>query len=460
MLVRIGSRIAIPVAVISLVGVLAHARAEDAGVSTEDRLSFDDLYSKLIVALEGPSVSVLASPALCEPLSPEPAGAEAYQRWLFGEGCIQTFEPNPFTLITPVTEGASSRFAGSADLRAQVEGLLANLQSLADRGVLTPTEQLLAHSTAWEIAYGLEKAVAHHPERRAAVRPTVDHAFRLLISTRFQEDEIGKLPSTLNVIPRLSGVEELQRTVETLEERPSEFLEVVPPTDLHADMLLGRFTSRIFLRSRDSETQRELAEYLDSPDRGYTALRNLPQRFPGIQAVLLLYFNVFDQSDRLLPTETVAFWLEYTFSGRASYDQDYAEAARQIEFVVVAAERQPALDLAGGPQENRLTYRRIDQQATARLTFLDVKPTRTGTPTTVVRANCLRCHRYQIATFDTHSIRPVSFDEPLSRHGRELLTPFFRRIEDTLSEWRRGHPDEPGASTQADVPGPQTLESP
>jgi hypothetical protein len=74
----------------------------------------------------------------------------------------------------------------------------------------------------------------------------------------------------------------------------------------------------------------------------------------------------------------------------------------------------------------------------ARRAFLDVKPVIANDRVTSLRGHCLRCHRNQVASFDTHGRRLWEASPPLARRGREMLTPFYlEHVENKLREWAR-----------------------
>jgi hypothetical protein len=251
----------------------------------------------------------------------------------------------------------------------------------------------------------------------------------------FSTAEAARLPDNLVSLPRVANVPEIEAVVLSLLQHDSEFVEIAPPTDLHADALLGRFTPRIFLTTESSFRKEEIRRFMEDPAVTQEQLLNLPQRFDDVQAVLVLYFNVFLESGEILPTKEVAFWLDYSFSGKVSFDLPFNEAVDRIRFRAIEYQRRTDSNLAGevAPgQEYR--YRLLDQNSMARQNFLDVKPQVPGMDVTSVRGSCLGCHRNQIATFDTHGRREFKSVRPFVREGRQMLTPFYQKFENQLHE--------------------------
>lgn len=391
------------------------------------------VYDELMIALEGEPVPVVGSPALCQPDGRRARAQDDPKDWLFGRGdCQLTYPPKLTSLVTPLTEGGSRRFAEFSHIGSRVTDLLEELLETIPTSELPLDLKLWIHSTAWEIAFGLDRSLAHHPEWRSEVQPILDRAFRLLEATQFSEEEIEKLPNTLPDLPHSARAPELETTVRSLLEQSSRWVEILPPTDLHADLLLGRFNTRIFLTSKEPDERARLLTYLKESMWDYPELRNIPQRFGRVQAVLLMSFNVFDRRGRITPTPLVAFWLQYSFLRKTSYDLPFTESANAIDFLVIEYKRRQSTQR--GPA---FDYGKLDLSSMARTVFLNVKPTWSGADVITARAHCLRCHRFQVATFDTHSVREVDFGPPLARQGRETLTPFYSNFEKKLHQWQK-----------------------
>lgn len=391
------------------------------------------VYDELMRVLEGDPVPVTGSPALCQPGAREPRKPDVLKEWLFGQGdCQLTYPPKLTSLVTPLTEGGSRRFAESSHIRSRVTDLLEELLETIPSSELPLDLKLWIHSTAWEMAFGLDRSLAHHPEWRPEVQPILDGAFRLLEASQFSQEEVEALPATLPELPRSAGVPAIEATVTSLLEGSSQWLEVVPPTDLHTDVLLGRFNTRIFLTSQDPDERKRLWTYLKESTWDYPELRNIPQNFGNVQAVLLMSFNVFDRQGKITPTPLVAFWLQYSFTGKTSYDSTFTDSVNAIDFLIIEYKRRRST-----PRAPTFDYDKLELSSMARTAFLNVKPTWPGAAVIPARAHCLRCHRFQVATFDTHSVRVVDFVTPLAREGKEILTPFYSNFEERLHQWHK-----------------------
>jgi hypothetical protein len=213
-------------------------------------------------------------------------------------------------------------------------------------------------------------------------------------------------------------------------------VEVVLPTELHADLLFGRFTPRVFLTLTSGADRALFRQYVTDKNTRYEDLRNLPLNFGGLKGILVLYFNALNADLRIVPTEQVAFWYQYTFTEKTQFELPFNEAASRIRFLTIAY-----VNKLGHPGDADITgpvYRQTDQREMTRAGILDVKPVKEGERVNSMRAQCLRCHLNQIAAFDTHGPRRVAFADPLTRSGRDLLTPYFENsIESKLQQWSR-----------------------
>lgn len=383
-----------------------------------------------------------ASPVLCNP-GGRPSGryANDAEQWYFGkEGCRLAYPPRPDALVSSLSEAGwkESFFARSA-APSRLVALLKELEGLVREGKLSLQERLMVQTTAWEVADGLKRFSKKDAELATLVAPVFDATMRLLGLTLFKPAEVNGFPSTLADLAERAGAPEIAPTLKRILAGDASVVEVVSPSELHADLLFGRFAARLFLTIDDDEERTRLAAYLRDPATPYDDLRNLPLAFSGLRGILVLYLNALTEGFTIAPTEQVAFWQEYTFSAKTSFELSFDEMAKQISFLSVACEyaERPAGG-AGGRPDVELACRKLDQDGMARRAFLDVKPVIADDRVTSLRGHCLRCHRNQVASFDTHGRRLVEFSAPLARRGRELLTPFYiERVEGKLREWER-----------------------
>lgn len=399
-------------AAIVLLGLVAASPPRD--LATVER--------NLSLLVQGEPVPVKASPDLCRSEGkPVPSHyVEGTEQWYFdAEACETAFPPQPGALITSIAERYSVVLLESPAARARLEALLSELLDRASRGGLTPERKLILHSTAWELVYSLKRFGRFNPEMQPKLRPALCSSLLLLQRTRFAPDEIGRLPSNLPQLARLADAPEIAPLVAAMIGGQAGILEVVPPTDLHAEALFGRFTPRVFLTVAAAGDHQQFTEFLQDPGTPYGELEMLAHRFGGLQAVLVLYFNVLTADYTILPTEQVAFWQQYTISGTISDSLSFAEVADRTRFLTIAAER----TFDGGGES--LRYRKVPESTMSRTNFLDVKPALPGEAVTTLRGLCLRCHNYRVSTFSTHDRRLVSFARPLARRGRDLLTSYF-----------------------------------
>ncbi len=385
------------------------------------------LQRELLLLLQGEDpVAAKGSPALCrDEDSPFEPGTQA---WYFAEGrCSLTYPPSLTAVVTAASEGQLTDRLAAAETRQRLVSLLQELQRAA--AGLSLQQRLMVHTTAWEVAYGLRRTEQNARRPMPDLEAPVCESLRLLKLTAFTPQQAARLPSTLAELPKLASAPELAPTVESILGKEQGVVEAVPGTDLHADILFGRFLARVFLTVADTGARKALAAYLEDPTRRYEDFKNLPSTFAGFQAILVLYFNVLDTDGRLHPTDQVAAWQQYSFSGTVGPQMPFVEAARRITFVNVEFER----DLGGG---DGLGYRKVEQDSMARQGLIDVKPWRPGLVLTTKRGQCLACHSQQVATFDTHGPRRVDFTAPLERPSRDIESAYYREsIEARLQQW-------------------------
>ena len=95
-----------------------------------------------------------------------------------------------------------------------------------------------------------------------------------------------------------------------------------------SDAIDGSSSGGRFFTGKTPEASRRVREYLLSTP--YENLGRLPLEVPDVISVLLLYFNVLDSDLRILPTEQIAFWQQYSFDGQLNLDRDEMEQADEF----------------------------------------------------------------------------------------------------------------------------------
>ena len=145
--------------------------------------------------------------------------------------------------------------------------------------------------------------------------------------------------------------------------------------------------------------------------------------------MLLLYFNVLDSELRILPTEQIAFWQQYSFDGQLDLDRDEMEQAdEKAHFMSIRYQRNYDTD------EPR--YASLAETAMSRTGFVDGMPSQMSAPATTLRGACIRCHRRVISSFHPEEKREVRFTRPLEVSGRDLLTAAYTQgTEASLAKW-------------------------
>jgi hypothetical protein len=326
-------------------------------------------------------------------------------------------------MVTRATQGLDRDLLDPA----KVEALRAAVAELRPKlSTATAQERLMLHSTAWELAYALEAptVVAAAGASVAGLRCEI---VGLLRDSSYTKELAAALPSTVGRLPALAGVEAIADLARRIEARDPEMVELLPPPEAHARLLHGRFTLRVFFTGKTPEASRRVREYLlNTP---YDALGRLPLEVPDVIAVLLLYFNVLDSELRILPTEQIAFWQQYSFDGQLDLDREEMEQAdEKARFLSIRYQRNYDSD------EPR--YASLAETAMSRTGFVDGMPSQMSAPATTLRGACIRCHRRVISSFHPEEKREVRFTRPLEVSGRDLLTAEYTTgTEASLAKW-------------------------
>ncbi len=407
------------------------------------------LHHELMTVVQGAAQPVAASPSLCHArgaaLAPAPPVAHtqtALQQWYFGANAWVLDNPAVPGIVTRATSLAS---AGQTFGAPEAE----HLRALLDRttGALTAETEALRrlwlHSLAWEI--GLPSFL------QGGASPLACAAARLFERSQLAPESIAELPATLARLGELAQVPEITPLQVRLLAQDRALHEVWPPSDSHAEALLGRFTPRVFLTGATAASAAAIAAYLRDPRRSYLTMGRLPLLFDHLVAVLVLYWNVVDQGGAITPTEHVAFWQQYTFRGRMRLDApDLVQAEDRLSFRTIRYRLDP---LVLAPR-----YELAPQDSMAHKTFVEAMPALAGAPVTVLRAVCLKCHTRVVETFHPNAQRAVALEEPFARRGRELLAPYFASvIEPRLRSWQEScapgrNPAAPGRNPAAPRP--------
>jgi len=345
-------------------------------------------------------------------------------------------------MVTSVSLG-ELKSSVSPEAMRRIEALLDELDAAVRTKGLDLQDKLVAQSTVWELVYGIERTGERDSAWSTSARAMLCRAARLLRATAFQKEEVDRLPANLADVPRLAGVPEIEELAQGLVKHDPGILEVVPSTDLHADLLFGRFTARVFLTASGAEERERLRRYLTDANTPYGSLKGLPQKFEGLSGILVLFFNVLGEDQTVLLTPQVAVWQQYTFDAVVPIEQAFVDAAKHIRFLTVEFEKDPDRP-ARAPR-----YRRVAADEMSSQGLLNVKPFRAGAWVTTARGQCLKCHVHQVATFDTHGRRQVSFAPPLVKAAADVVTPYYhanvearlrRRVAECAASPERANP--------------------
>lgn len=405
----------------SLVGLLLLALAPTAVPASP----LSPLHRRLMELIQGGEVIVAASPALCSARGVKTAWDSGDVRVWYGRtgACMLPFPTDLHGVVTRATQG----LAGDLSSPAKVEALVTVLTEIRGRlEEASVQERLMFHSTAWELAHAVADAPGSTPG--GALERLRCETLSLLRDTAYSPDEIGSLPATLVELPELAGVQEIATLAGDIAAQDSSIVEMLPPPEAHARLLLGRFTVRVFFTASTPDGRAAVKEYLTA-GTSYDRMGRLALEVPDVESVLILYFNVLGRDFEVQPTDQVAFWQQVSFQGQLSLDVDEHEQAEdRVRFRSVRYQRNFDSD--------ELVYTDLDAAAMSRTGFVDGMPSQMAAPVTTLRGACVRCHRRVISSFHPEEERELRFTPPLEVSGRALLTPEFTNgAEARFREW-------------------------
>ena len=146
-------------------------------------------------------------------------------------------------------------------------------------------------------------------------------------------------------------------------------------------------------------------------------------------SVLLLYFNVLDSDLKIVPTDQIAFWQQYSFDGQLTLERDEMQQAEEtVHFQSIRYQRNYDSD------EPR--YAALAETAMSRTGFVDGMPSQMSAPATTLRGACIRCHRRVVSSFHPEEKREVRFTPPFEVSGRDLLTAAYTEgTEASFAKW-------------------------
>jgi hypothetical protein len=367
-------------------------------------------HRHLMELIQGGTVMVAGSPALCKAtgarmLDTAPDTREFYFR---SGACMLPFATDYLGVVTRGTQGLDRDLLNPA----KVEALRAAVAEIRSRiGEASPQERLMFHSTAWELAHAIDAAPV--AATAGALAPLRCETIALLRASSYTPEQAAALPATLARLPELAGVAEIAELARRIEGRDPEIVELLPPPEAHARLLHGRFTLRVFFTGSTPEASKKVREYLASAP--YETAGRLPLEVPDVVSVLLLYFNVLDSDLKIVPTEQVAFWQQYSFTGQLTLDRDELEQAEEtVRFLSIRYQR--------NYDDDAPHYALLPETAMSRTGFVDGMPSTMSAPATTLRGACIRCHRRVVSSFHPEEKRDVRLTRPFEVSGRDLLT--------------------------------------
>jgi hypothetical protein len=101
--------------------------------------------------------------------------------------------------------------------------------------------------------------------------------------TTFSDRELEKIPDSLQNLPISASTPQLASLITRLNQHDPKIVEVFSRSSLHAEMLLGRFTARIFLMLEDADDieVEKFRKVITSSETPTKALLYLPHQFSG-----------------------------------------------------------------------------------------------------------------------------------------------------------------------------------
>ncbi len=368
-------------------------------------------------------------------------------RHYFGAGACQLQYPVEIdTLVTRATTALAAEISNEPEARRTLAQRLAKATAavVANEPQATDLQsRLTLQSLAWEIGLPLWRASQAAPpastnDGAPGLRDLSCHAWNLARQAALSSEQVALVGS--NSLAKLRGdaPQDLEPVISNVqaaltgEATTLPVREVTPPSDSHADALLGRFAVRIFLTAETPAGAKALSEFLDKTP--FLRLGRMPLFLDDVKAILLLYVNALaidnEGNPKIEPSNLVAFWQQYDFSKRVTLSRpDLPQAEKAVTFHTVRA--------AIEPMDGSLHYLEADQNGIAHKSFVEAMPP-TGSPVTVRRGVCMRCHSKVVETFHPGFEREVELPLAGPRGGRELLTSFYREvIEQDLASWAK-----------------------
>jgi hypothetical protein len=383
-------------------------------------------HRQLMDLIQGGTVMVAGSPALCQAAGArmiEPVPTDPRELYFRTGACMLPFNTDYLGMVTRATQGLDRDLLdpGKVEaLRAAIGAVRARLPEA------NAQERLVLHSTAWELAFALEAPTV------VAIAGPAAHQLRceivsLLRDSSYTKEQAAALPSTLASLPAMAGVDSIADLAKRITARDPSVVELVPPPEAHARLLHGRFTLRVFFTGKTEEASRRVKEYLlETP---YDNQGRLPLEAPDVVSVLLLYFNVLDGDLKIVPTDQVAFWQQYSFDGQLTLEREEMEQAEEkVHFESIRYQRNYDTD------EPR--YAALAETAMSRTGFVDGMPSQMSAPATTLRGACIRCHRRVVSSFHPEEKREVRLTAPFEVSGRDLLTAAYEEgTEAKIATW-------------------------
>ena len=325
------------------------------------------MLRELLLLLMEKRIQVTGSADLCNTRVTESNNSKGRAWYFAAGGCERSHMPAPQRVVTSILEGIPGLTTASTAARSRIAAALGELRQRATRNVLSLQQRLAVHTLAWEIVQGFRRIQDIDPTKAQEIDAEHRAAIDLLRLTAFSEKQLDALPKTLPQLPNLASAPEISPLVKRLNDE-SRVVELLMPAELHAELLFGRFTSRLFLTLESDDAAKLIRTRIAQTE--YRNLQNLPAALRGLTAVFVLYFNVLSDDFKIVPTEQVAFWQQYSFLDLADTSLSFEEQAMRIEFVSIEFERNFESSLT----DERLIYRKRDQKEMAVQGALNIGP--------------------------------------------------------------------------------------
>ena len=366
-----------------------------------------DAYGKVLKIIHGGTVKELrATPILCGEARPKTNNTQSKDQvwekqlnWLSGNGaCKHDYEPNIYSLFSPSSHGGEiSQFFFDQKV---YETLIIEIEKIGNSeniSKLPISQKLDIQLTFWE----LMRTLNFRRTAKIPWQPDIDqHKIDRLL--KVSSLVLNKVLFSNQDIDALNKIGSQDKTFAVTHEKILKgcYLEANEPSRIHQLMSGTRLYARIIigLDQENISMCDKLKNIAKTGDR--SVLINLPWTINDYDAYLFLYYNVLDDSLKVVPTNLIHGVRRIHFKGAASPPEPVLVGYDLFTFEVI--DRQKNL------KDASLVYQATEDNQVVRKNILDVSPVYAlDTDNSIIstaKAVCFNCHGRRTKTFDLRKL--------------------------------------------------------